>query len=799
MADNLQSQVDGAFRDAAQAHNIDENWLRAVAQTESAGDIHAVSPAGARGLMQIMPQTARSLGVNPDDPVQSIHGAARLLDYGLKRYGNPTDALRSYNAGTDQSRWGNDETRAYPGKVMANMADIVKKRGNGERPADSAPALDDSVYGWDETPQTQGSAPQLDDSVYGWAPENSAPVASTQPEQSRLGKAWTLTNDTMNAAGREIDRTGAGVSRLLGYVTSAGHRYDNPVSRAATQTADAIDAAEDADEQARAGHYGGKYTNAIGSALGDILSIEGGGRLIRPAAAAMEGNRAGRIASNIVGGKGPLATRLANNALAAGVQGELSGHNGVQDAANAAALGIGGAALGRLAGGGRSVIGSVLNHLDPDGIHTGAEPPSGGPRPTGGEAASQSGGPMPPPSATEQKAQQKAQTKAVSKIGAFTDPKKAADAIMSAFTGSDGTRLYEAQVPGVFHTLATRTRDAKMAGLEDNMRDLYPDAFRTLEMSNNDAYLKHMRDTIGTPEQIRNLEAERSRFEQGQRTAAFENEQPVPVDELHATLDRNIADARARPSVQRALNAAKSALTGATDEDGTATPTNLWELRKEIGYGLQKAAASEDSNMRAAAARLTPFMDDLASHIESGAPGFRDYLEGYSSRSGDIDSQRFLQSRGLTQASNDAPNGEVVNYTALKRLIGQIDKNEVAVSTKGTDAVTPEQEGRLRAIYRDMLAEREMQAAGRSNGASKTFKAAMNQRTKEVRGGNYGGVLGTLGGALGGQELGALSGGAIGTALHTGNALLGHALANRKLTNIQRTDQEVINRLLPQR
>lgn len=401
--------------------------------------------------------------------------------------------------------------------------------------------------------------------------------------------------------------------------------------------------------------------------------------------------------------------------------------------------------------------------------------------------------------AAEQKAEQKAQTKAVSRIGAFSDPKKAADAIINAFTGKGGTRLYEAQVPGVFHTKAVRNRDVTMAGLEDNMRDLYPDAFRTLDLSNNAAYTKYLRDTIGTPEHISNLENERSAFEQGQREAAFENEQPVPTQALHDILDQHIAASRGNAAVKQALNRAKDALSDASDEDGTALPSNLWNVRKAIGYGLQQAAASESGHMRAAAAKLSPFMDDLAHHIDAGAPGFHDYLDGYSSRSSAIDSLRFLQSRGLTQASNDAATGEVVNYTALKRLIGQIDKNEVSVSTKGTDAVTPEQEKRLRMLYRDMLAEREMREAGRSSGASKTFKAGMTQRTKEVRGGNAGGMLGTLGGALGGHEIGVLGGGALGGALNIGNNLLTHALANRRLTNMQRVDQEVINRLLPER
>ena len=128
MAADLQGAVDQAFRDASKRHNVDERWLRAIAQTESGGRLDAVSPAGAVGLMQIMPDTARSLGVDPRDPVQAIHGAARLLDENLNRYGNPDDAMRAYNAGTDRARWDNEQTRAYPAKVMANMAEIAKKQ-----------------------------------------------------------------------------------------------------------------------------------------------------------------------------------------------------------------------------------------------------------------------------------------------------------------------------------------------------------------------------------------------------------------------------------------------------------------------------------------------------------------------------------------------------------------------------------------------------------------------------------------------------------------------------------------------
>ncbi|MGO2957578.1 MAG: lytic transglycosylase domain-containing protein [Acetobacter sp.] len=780
MADDLQRRVDQAFRDASKAHNIDEKWLRAVAETESGGRLDAQSPAGAIGLMQIMPDTAKSLGIDPRDPVQAIHGAARLLDENLKRYSNPTDAMRAYNGGTDRARWDNNETRAYPGKVMANMAKIEKKQG-AANPSD---ALDDSIYGWDDVPQQKAQNAPLDDSIYGWGPEK--PVAHV-PEQSALGKAGTLVNDTVNAAGREIDKTfGAGVPHLLGWLASAGHHYDNAASRKLASIGDAVEAAENADEDSRKGDYGSDVSGAVGGMLGAGLSAAVGGRLVRPAAGMLEGTRGGRVAANLLKGEGPAVTRWGNNALAAGVQTALADG----DWKDQAALTLGLSALGHgagkalSAGGGRlkGTADKIINYLDPDGVMQRA--------PEAPESAL---------SAAAQKAEQKAQTKTVSKIGAFSDPKKAAQAIEQAFTSKNGTRLYEAQVPGVFHTKATRNGDVKLAGLEDNLRDLYPEAFRTLDLANGEAYTKHLRDTIGTPEHIANLEQERSAFEAAQREAAFQNEAPVSTTALHDVLDQHIADNRGNSAVKQALIRAKTELADASDDTGTALPSNLWNVRKAIGYGLQQAAASESSHMRAAASRLTPFMDDLAHHIEQGAPGFNDYLKGYSSRSSDIDSLRFLQSRGLLQASNDAASGEAVKYTALKNLISQIDKNEVSVSTKGTDVVTPEQEQRLRMLYRDMLAEREIQAAGRSSNASKTFKAGMKQREKEIRGGNVGAVVSTAGGLLGMHEGGAITGGLAGAGLHTVNHLANHALANRRLTNMQRADQEVINLLMPRR
>jgi soluble lytic murein transglycosylase-like protein len=90
----------GLFASAAQAYGVPAALLSAVAKQESGYDPRAVSPAGARGLMQLMPATARSLGVtNPLDPAQSIDGAARMLRDLTRRFGSTELALAAYNAG----------------------------------------------------------------------------------------------------------------------------------------------------------------------------------------------------------------------------------------------------------------------------------------------------------------------------------------------------------------------------------------------------------------------------------------------------------------------------------------------------------------------------------------------------------------------------------------------------------------------------------------------------------------------------------------------------------------------------
>jgi soluble lytic murein transglycosylase-like protein len=85
---------------AARKYGLPSGLVRSVMSAESAFQPHAVSPKGAIGLMQLMPTTAETLGVNPNDPAQNVDAGTRYLRQLLEKYhGGLWHALAAYNAG----------------------------------------------------------------------------------------------------------------------------------------------------------------------------------------------------------------------------------------------------------------------------------------------------------------------------------------------------------------------------------------------------------------------------------------------------------------------------------------------------------------------------------------------------------------------------------------------------------------------------------------------------------------------------------------------------------------------------
>jgi soluble lytic murein transglycosylase-like protein len=127
---------------AGRIHNIDANLLEAMVQVESGGDPQSVSPKGAMGLMQLMPETANEFSViDPFDPVSNVLGAAGFLEYLRTRFsGNLAlrglpDLLAAYNAGPKavekyQGVPPYHETRQYVRRVLDRYTSAMAVRSD---------------------------------------------------------------------------------------------------------------------------------------------------------------------------------------------------------------------------------------------------------------------------------------------------------------------------------------------------------------------------------------------------------------------------------------------------------------------------------------------------------------------------------------------------------------------------------------------------------------------------------------------------------------------------------------------
>ncbi len=127
------SSGNGSFSEIIEAmaskYKIDPDLVEAVVNVESGGDPNAISPAGAQGLMQLMPETASSLGVRDAfDPLQNIEGGVRYLSQLIDYFGGDiTKALAGYNAGPGAVDEYNGvppykETRSYVQSVLSAYA-----------------------------------------------------------------------------------------------------------------------------------------------------------------------------------------------------------------------------------------------------------------------------------------------------------------------------------------------------------------------------------------------------------------------------------------------------------------------------------------------------------------------------------------------------------------------------------------------------------------------------------------------------------------------------------------------------
>jgi hypothetical protein len=139
VGDSVTLALRAVAREAAISAGIDPVIFDRQIMVESRFDPSATSPAGARGIAQLTPGTARAWGVDPSDPVASLQAAAQHMAGYVERYGNYPMALAAYNAGPGSvERYGGvppfAETRNYVSKIL----------GSGPNPPGRVPAVPSS-------------------------------------------------------------------------------------------------------------------------------------------------------------------------------------------------------------------------------------------------------------------------------------------------------------------------------------------------------------------------------------------------------------------------------------------------------------------------------------------------------------------------------------------------------------------------------------------------------------------------------------------------------------------------------
>jgi hypothetical protein len=144
------SKYDQLVQQASKKYGVPLGIARKLVMAESSGNPNAVSPKGAQGLMQLMPGTAKELGVtDPFDPSQNIDAGTRYLKQQYDRFGNWEQALSAYNAGPNRVAKGGklpSETQAYTKKILGGGSMAAPKKSLGEYDGFSIdPSLDPEV------------------------------------------------------------------------------------------------------------------------------------------------------------------------------------------------------------------------------------------------------------------------------------------------------------------------------------------------------------------------------------------------------------------------------------------------------------------------------------------------------------------------------------------------------------------------------------------------------------------------------------------------------------------------------
>jgi len=724
------------FEAAAREWNVDPRLLRAIATQESGGNPNARSRAGAVGVMQIMPGTAKDLGVTDlTNAEQSIYGGAKYLSQMLDRYKQPELALAAYNAGpgrVDAFLKGGtlpDETLKYVPAVRAHFEraqpvadrrasgvmsddDFLKAIGGGAKPATTAPGAnpastisDDeflkAIGGNAPPPEPPQDKRQQGDPDNPVMPQRFQKRADLGPRSSPAVETGTTVGDIAASAGN-----------IAGAAAQGFREGSQPMPPLVTPVMEGLGVYPPAGG-------GGTLLQRANKLVMDPLAA-GGELALRVLGGAFRGAQAGVAQAGAEVDQPQLGRDLA--AMPEAFMGALPGGAPRQPnrLAPAAPEYVPLPAKPRIYMRADSAPANPAPEFMPPGVQ---RPPAAPGSPVAAPEFLPPGATMAPAAddaamggrrsagaaaATDQEASM-SRKEMVTQRG--TAERKLLEE--SQPTGADATEYVPGSIPTeaqIAQTTEAARSEKSMATQSAAAKQIYNDHQARTDQARADFY----DDAQATPTLRLRLELARDQQYEEEVVRVMRNKGASDANPTVA-LAQTILDGRAgrQEAVEKTL---KNVIARMTDKDGNlyTDPEMLAGVRDHI-RNLLEGKTDDSSQAKLARKQLMQVRDELDKAIELGAPGFRQAVTNYAEASGPIDEMQLLQDWSAKIRANNG-NGPIT-FQGVQRMLKDIVSSRESTLPDLAHGITEETMAKLWALRNDLRRQHQSEKLARAPGS----------------------------------------------------------------------------------